>query len=248
MKRLLVVLLGVALFAAPANASSLRLFFAPEGLTGDEQSAATRPPTVGNPTVDPTTEGPQTLYLWAQMSSDPDPQKWNGISVNVRVEGDIQITSYSAWNYIMFPGMFDQPRWSGVNLGSQPGVVDTTLEIEGMNMATVTPGVNYTGVANANGNNSGDFQYDEATNSTLIAKFVFDVASAGGGVYLQIGDGGISREDDGMGDQTVYFGTGDAGGANNDFGFESTEWDAYIVPEPAGLVLLALGALALRRR
>lgn len=262
MKRIVAVAAGLALLAAPASAA-LRLFFSPGGafsataindvaLTAADVPAANGG--VGNPTVG----NGQVLYLWAQMIGPPTSQKWNGIAFDISVNGGT-IASTLMYNYnVVDPDFGDvlYERWQGVNQGAGQG----TSNVTGINLAAVVRGE---GVNNGVNSAVYDDQSEIGTavgvgtaaqrralpKSVLLGWIVVNATSPLAEVFLKVGTGGIARSG-APAAESVYFGAGDEGAGlrGNSFGLASPSADAFVTPEPASIALLALAALALRRR
>ena len=242
MKRLLWVLAGSALFAGPALAqdSAFRLYLAYEGVEGNTPLSGISP-AQRNPVL--TSTGTHRLYVWGQVIGAETPQKYVSVGYNVVTTGTARVIGASTWNYTNILS-----RWSVTNAGQLHGA---TLR----NVRLAADPDAFFGVADNAGPGNFDQQYDPVTNSTVLGWIeVDDGLGPGSGIFLQIGDIGIIRTtklgNPGATWDVVYLGFGDenAGLMGNSFDMGSPIAEATIVPEPAGLLLLGLAGLAIRRR
>jgi hypothetical protein len=222
MKKAIVAMMCMGLFVAGANANSIYFYFSTSG------SAASIPAewTAGvNPTL-PASGG--LIYLWAYV---PAGDVWNG--VNLTVENSIAGASPMYNPTVVGAGQ----RW---NNGSD---LDFYSDKEAFGVAVEEWGL---------GNASESSVLPAYSISRHFRVGQIDFASGfNGAEYLHVGNGGIARHNGGAGLDTIYFGfapdhTPDGPILNNAFGVRSQYPD--IIPEPAGLVLFALGAAALRQR
>lgn len=264
MRKFLVLVAGVAMCAAPAalgQERSFRLFYSAAGLsdTGNTNSAAQDPTAdLGANPVRSTTPGvPVRLYIWGQLMGangaapgTPNNVTYNGVSLFSRVSGTGgSINGFNFWNYNN--GSYN--RWQ--QIGTSPAGTSNNVYMAG---GAVTFG---SGVNNTNASLPLDGQQKRfATNgttridSTLLGWI--DVVGTQIGqleVRFAIGTNGISQSQDPDGQPNrIYLGWGDESFVvdGNDFEVQSPLADAVIniVPEPAGLILLSLAGLALRRR
>ncbi|MCH8807803.1 MAG: hypothetical protein IH986_17195 [Planctomycetes bacterium] len=241
MKQLLGVLAGVALFIAPALAqdSAFRLYLSEQGVVGNTPLGGITPDQANPEIIDPA-GGTHRLFVWGQVLGAETPQKYISVGYNAVTTKGAQVTGASTWNYTNI-----LTRWS-VAMGGQLG--GGTLR--NVRLAGYGPG--FFGVADNQGPGNFDLQYDPATKSTVIGWI--DVQGVGE-IFLQVGDIGIIRTNifgnPNVTWDDVYLGFGDenAGLMGNSFDMGSPIAEATIVvPEPAGLLLLGLAGLAIRRR
>ncbi|MBU0638361.1 MAG: PEP-CTERM sorting domain-containing protein [Planctomycetes bacterium] len=228
MKHLLALLIVLALIAVPANAQAIRLFLAEEDGT----------PALVNPSVD-TSGGDVTLYLWAEMVNPGGNVAYNSVGFNIRVDGGAQVTGGSLYN-ITLPSWTS--RWdSTVFTGTYPTSYAKTYKP--FYVGTLAPP---RGVTNNYGTADPDYRNIGGREFNLLGEFTF---SGLGEVFLEVGLNGIVRATAGIA-EPVYMGFGDEGDGlmGNSFDQGSSIAEASLVPEPASLLLLGLGALALRRR
>ena len=232
MRKILVAMVLLAFVAVPANGYGLRLFY---DLSNDGAQIVRD--------ATPTAAAGQPVYMWAEMLGlvAPDVQHWNMVSVNIEGLVTPSTTLQSALFYNN--AVFGTPRWQSQTYN---GVALPTQSAQDFRNFYVDTGH---GVTNKWGLYGLDTEYyDDGAGHVyiLLGEFTF---SGFGGTHIGVGNGGIVRSGGG-GAEPVYFGFGDEadGLDGDDFLATSTLFDAFITPEPASLILLGLGALALRRR
>ncbi|MBU0638535.1 MAG: PEP-CTERM sorting domain-containing protein [Planctomycetes bacterium] len=233
MKRTLALLAVVALVAAPASAQGLRLFFDTDGSV----------PTNGlaNQNLEFPFGWGGTVYLWAEMVNPGGQVAYNAVGFNIQAAGDVQIQGGTLYNS-MLPSYTN--RWDSVNYtGSYPTTYAKTYKP--FYVGTMSPP---RGVTNVYGTADVDYYTDGAREFVRMGEFQIQEV-AGSALYLQVGDLAIVRATAGVA-EPVYFGFGDEGDGlmGNSFNQNSSIPEITFTPEPASLLLLGLGALALRRR
>jgi hypothetical protein len=258
MKKFLVILAGVAMFAAPAanaQARPLRLFFATQGLSNpaDENSPALDPTASlgANPTLSTTPGAPVRLYVWAQINPPGTPNNvfYNGVSFNTNLTGaGGTVSGFNYWNYTNGAYGGNAGRWQQFSEGGNA----TSSSFAGA-AVTAGAGVNNTAAAVASDTQHRRFATDGTTriDATLLG-WVEVTGTQVGQLELRfaVGQSGITLS--GQPPQRIYMGWGDEAQAplGNEFGASTPVADATInvIPEPASLMLLGLAGLALRRR
>lgn len=275
MKKLLAVLAGAALFAAPASAS-LRLYFSTLGpatvidqAQSDAMPATGVPaPPVTNPAVD-TSGGPTTLYLYGRLTrenpngatSDPSTQYWTGVGINLRIDGGtgtfvggVDWALTEVYDDLTDPSTVTYRRWNGVNSGTNNGNRIDLANAAGVSGQGIN-GIQNNTVARLNDYNS-DI-YNAASNALPHTFLIGTIQVQGtGSLFLEVSTGRITRSGAsqtapswvafGADDPFIQTDTPSIGGVPA--GTASPTADATLVPEPASLLLLGLAGLALRRR
>ncbi|TWT44611.1 hypothetical protein RAS1_10260 [Phycisphaerae bacterium RAS1] len=242
--------------AASAQTAAARWFLSSYGLSdpADPQSPAVAPADYGTNPVIPV--GAHRLYVW--VNTPTGGRIWNGFQ-DYAFEargGNLSITNVEIYNYRFGPPDPEDPpepyfRWAYASEGdNDPDGGGAVQSVTGVTMFTVGGmGVRNTALPlggdphfwNASGSaaRSTLVGHIELTGTTFGELFIrHDLASA------QSATGGIASANTfvrlGFGDEgTVY--TGGAGG-------DSPIAEATMIPEPAGMALLMLGAVAMRRR
>ena len=171
---------------------------------------------------------PVTLYLWADVTPG---DKWIGISLNVDIDG------------------------------AGPALIDDSIIYDRMVMGVLpswNPGSdfdfapdNYAAVAAVTEQGLGGvLDVPDFEDSYIIGELTLDCLEEGAtDLYLTVGASGVARQGALPGEDTIYFGWGDAGVASNEVGVRTALPEAIVcVPEPASLILLSLVGLVLRRR
>ncbi|MGE0480738.1 MAG: hypothetical protein AB7Q17_09725 [Phycisphaerae bacterium] len=242
MKKFLIVLAGLALTTGAANAADLRLFFSsddpfagtgrtPPTLPGNVAGAAgmaLNSPTVSNPVL---TNAGGRLHMWGTGTlGDPDPNVWNGVAINIVIAGPATITGGGGLN-ITSPTLLR--RWETGSDLTPPTFNFIAVTRAGLQLPPIGDG------------------FDDGADSVYLG--YVDVIGGGAGaseLRFQVGNAGISRSGGDVNTDMVFFGADNQGLRGDAFGQTSTEADATIqaIPEPAGLLLLGLAGLALRRR
>lgn len=264
MKRFLAIFAGATILAGAASAANLRLYFSldnpiPAGHAPLPAPAADGPSnghalvvsrSVGarlnvpsekgaqeNPCYELApgqTSGSARFHLWAKVEPSEDGNRWNGIALSVLVTNGGVLT-----------------EWTGLNVNAPTAARrwQTNSDFDGRNgtvnfVAVTTLGAQ--GPALDDGWDTGP-SYDGGNDDTYMG-YLEVTGPAGTEIFLRVGTAGITREGGSPQVDTVNFGWGDESVRGNQFGVASRLPDACIVPEPASLLLLGLGALALRRR
>lgn len=238
MKKLIATLF-IGTLVASANAQLTgRLFFDLAGNGGAQSDPHPGGLALNNPVVNQSGR----LYIYWQFGV-PSGQGQNvlGLNYNVTVDGG---TITSAYNYQPTINVVSQPRWQNVPGNPAP---NPSVNPGGGSQRFTAVNINAFGLKNDAAAVALDQGYDDGSNSTILG--YVDVESAGtADVWLTVDALGIAIMGGSPNDR-IYMGFGDdpvpAGGAP---GTRTSIADATIVPEPASLMLLGLGALALRRR
>ncbi len=223
MKKALIALVCVGLFAGVASASDLGIFL---GESATEVSDGVTPTF----TCD---DAPKTLFIWADVK---DLDKWIGISMNVDFQGaGAELVETSEFYDRMILGVL--PSWNPGSdfsfVGDNYAAVAAITE-QGLGGPLDIPDIDNGG--------RGYYLIGELTIDCLDPFEATDL-------YLTVGASGIARAGAVPGEDDIYFGFGDDPVASDATGVRTALPEAIIaVPEPASLLLLALVGLALRRR
>lgn len=270
MKKFLAIFAGATMLAGAASAANLRLYFsldnpipgghtalpAPNGTTnalnvtraiGARLNVPGEKGTATNPCYELApgqTSATARFHLWAKPEIDPtdddgdglpdNTNRWNGIALGIQISGGGSLSD-----------------WAGLNV-SAPSAArrwQTNSDFDGRD-----GGVNFVGVTTTGAQGPAlDDGWDTGPglgdgNGDIYLGYVDVTGGYGTEVRLTVGSAGITREGGSPATDDINFGWGDGAVRGNQFGSASVDADACITPEPASLVLLGLGALALRRR
>ncbi len=241
MKKLIATLFIGSLVAAASAQNTGRLFFDTAG-NGGNQSA---PHPGGLALTNPQVNGSSArFYIYWQFGRAPGQgQNVLGLNYNVEVVGGALTAAY---NYQPTIDVVSQPRWQNVPGNPAP---NPSVNPGGASQAFTAVNINAFGLKNDAAAVALDQGYDDAASNSTILGYV-DVRrdAPRADVYLTVHTLGIAIQG-GTPNDDIYMGFGDnpvkAGGMPNT---RTSIADASVVPEPASLMLLGLGALALRRR
>jgi hypothetical protein len=266
MKKFLAIFAGATILAGAASAANLRLYFSldnpiPAGHAPLPAPAADGPSnghalvvsrsigarlnvpsekgTATNPCYELApgqTSGTARFHLWAKVEprDDGESNRWNGIALGINITGGGVLTEWTGLN---------------VNAPSTARRWQTNSDFDGRNGTVNFVGVTTTGAqgpALDDGWDTGP-SYDGG-NDDVYMGYLEVTGGAGTEIFLTVGTAGITREGGSPQVDDVNFGWGDGSVRGNQFGAASALADACITPEPASLLLIGLGALALRRR
>ncbi len=232
----------VGLLVVGSANGQIRIFFDTEGVGEQEDRGTVDPLSYGNPEVDGTA-GPVRLYIYGEFLGEND--LWLAINFDITPEGpDATIVGGSTYNHRTLNGR----RWS-----SRGGTINPDGAFEFRSAWIGNPGEMPLGMWNWPDADINDPKhYRRAWDSqggglgTTLLGYV-DVEGADGSLWMTVEPPIFAR----LGatpDDFVHFGYGDASVGTGAIGERTTIADATVVPEPAGLMLLGLGVLALRRR
>ena len=250
--RELTAIYAVALLLVGTADAQLRVFFDTAGVGENEDRGTVDPLSYGNPVVDGTA-GPVRLYIYAEYLGEN--ALWLAANFDVTVDGSAALSNPTIYNHRTGNGR----RWSArgtrlnnpTNASFRAAWVGNPAEFPGgmwnwdEAFATARTGNPFNAADNAD-----DKHYRRAWDSqngelgTTLLGYV-DVEGDDGSLWLTIESPGFGG---GGGQAQIYFGYGDPPIPGSAFGVRTEIADATVVPEPAGLMLLGLGVLAMRRR
>ena len=240
----------VGLFVVGSANGQIRIFFDTEGVGEQEDRGTVDPLSYGNPEVDGTA-GPVRLYLYGEFLGEND--LWLALNFDITADGSATLSDPTMYNHRNGNG----PRWSSSS-GAMNGdtasfrsawIGNPNQFPNGMwnwdePYATARTGNPFNAADNADDKHyrrGWDSQNGEL-GTTLLG--YIDVDGDDGSLWLTIASPGF-----GFGGQhQIYFGYGDAPIPGFAYGVRTEIADATVVPEPASLMLLGLGVLAVRRR
>ena len=258
MKRLLATCVVALLIAGTANAQ-LRIFFDnTPGAGVDLFGNRTIPTAYGNPVVDPAVPGSERLYIYAEFLGEND--LWIAANFDITVDGGSTVAEVARYNAFTRFGL----RWTGPAVGGTVGpanvghfrsakILNPALEAGGIWNWDQAESTRRIGNPAAEADVADPSHYRRAWDSqggglgTTLLGYVDIIPSAGGSIYLTV-EAQIFARLDSTPEDFVNFGYGDDSVGTGEIGVRTSIADATIVPEPASLMLLSLGALALRRR
>lgn len=241
MKKFLATVALIGIGASAAQAVQARYFLSTVGLSdpNNPDSAAVAPPVGTDPSIDVGADPGATtrFYIWAQLLTPATDLK--GFNFQFRSTGNVQITGTNVWqNNFTVPGF---ARWNAAgvpgtaNSGTPSQLVDISPTV-----AVLEPGV-------TNGAFAGfDDQWIGAIGAAVV-----------GYVTVQGNNGEVHIINEGTGflqvdpNNRVFLGFDDAVGNPAEIlgqPYDNASPEALITPEPVSMALMALGALALRRR
>ena len=183
------------------------------------------------------------LYLYGEFLGEND--LWLAINFDITADGDATLSNPTMYNHQTEEGR----RWTsrGHTLNSP-----TNASFRGAwigNPAESVGGVwNWYPHADINDPRHYRRAWDSQGGGlgTTLLGYV-DVEGADGSLWMTVESPIFARLGPGP-DDFVHFGYGDASVGTGAIGERTTIAEATVVPEPAGLMLLGLGALAVRRR
>jgi hypothetical protein len=221
---------GLLVGSASAQGPGGRIYFDRAGNGGDETAAHPGATVKENPVLN----GGGRLYIYWEFGGAD--QKVLSPNFNVEVDGGTINQAYY-YNWQNVANLFG-PRWN--TAAPRPPVNNPGNVVEFKAGSIDKFAVKNDAVAQ-----TFDTQYKHSDGSTILG--YVDVSSGGQAtVWFRVGTLGIAIQG-GNQETPIRFGFGDASvrAGSRD---RSSAADATIIPEPASLMLLGLGALALRRR
>jgi hypothetical protein len=257
MKKALIVLVG--LMAVTAYAGDIDIFFSADSAVAYK---AASPLDLG----DKSGGGSQTIYIYANLNAY-DYYTFNGMGIAFDASG-ANLPSGALYNPNMGgdgtpkggPKAF---RWqNGSVAGSDPLnpiPFDSDGDLAGAAVSSSVFGLLGIGAVPTNGDyaaGSGDdlaysnFNAGVWTFTYLVGEITLDFDGSAGGVDMGVANDWITLGGDVFPWATVNFGGqgNDVDGRTTGAGLDLQYNDAFWTPEPASLILLALGALVIRRR
>ncbi|QOJ14207.1 MAG: hypothetical protein HRU75_05975 [Planctomycetia bacterium] len=232
----------------PPASAALRLFFSP---TGAGELEDLNPALLPVPRTNPIVGDGQRLYLWAEMLDAPALQRWNGIGVDITIDGG-RATAAHNYNYSNIEvgtGEVLFRRWQG----ARNPIIEADGSVRRVNVTAVTTGHGVSNWLEASllDRHSEFYWLGSRTLPGAVLLGAYDFAlnpgESSANVYLWVNDRGIVRSGSPIG-EPIYLGVGDedAGLTGASFIQSSPLPDAVINPEPStalcfGIALLLFG-------
>ncbi len=268
MKKILCVLVGLTFcagaYAGDATVGDMDIFFSTDANIEFKAPGAPDLGDIGG-------AGTQTLYVYANIDIN-DFKTWNGLGLDIAIDGGTYLGG-ELYNPNMgatppvdplWP-QYEKYRWqNGAISGSRPyNPIPSTVEGY-LNASAVSGGwlINLGALPSygdyGTGPNSGDelaysdYQNDAGditwTGTYLLGEIWF-TGDAVGGINLGVSPAWNTQTGDTAPWATLAFGlNGPVDGRLTGAGLDNVIYDATFTPEPASLLLMALGALIIRRR
>lgn len=226
---------AAALFAGVQSAQAVNIWLSTSG-----QPLPAVEPVVSNPVIDLAPGQSTTLYVWIKPGGTTADERWTGMSLTTEASTP-NVVSASGSVVYQAANEDGDARWNlPINSGAlvAGGLVRDTNAVAvggpyGIRLGTIS-----------------------ATDSLRVGtSFLYQAITLTAGqnvgstnVFIKVGDKTLSNAINA--DSPVFFGAGDASVSGKIVGAVSTLPDATInvIPEPASLSLLALGALPMLRR
>ncbi len=231
---LVVVISTCAVLASTAQASSVRLFFSYVGTHGGTSTGEALSPGLDS---DPAFFEAARVWLWAMPIGGGT--TIDGLDFRVVVDGELNINRYEFWNYEI--PIIELPRWEHDGFPGSGG--DQGQATDDLVFRTET------GIGVTNGPWSGfDLHYDGTTNATVLG--YLEIGGSYGHVNILFNEGSIAAPNV---YERTYLGlddeVGNSGNGPYSNGIRAGRSEAiFVIPEPASLLIFALGAIAIRRR
>ncbi len=244
----------VGLAVAGTASGQVRVIFDFEGV-GEQEDRGPGPDPLSyvNPLVPQNTL--TRLYIYGEFLGEND--LWIAINFDMTADGDVTLSNPTTYNHrtgngprwIRTYGTLNNPRNASFRSAALSNWREVSSSIWNWDEAEA---IARTGDPFNAAGNSDSKHYRRAWDSrggglgTTLLGYV-DVEGSHGNVWMTVESPIFARIGPGPDDQ-VNFGYGDASVGTGEIGVRTSIAEATSVPEPASLVLLGLGALALRRR